>query len=184
MKTKLRRSFSKIQRPRIAITRASMESQDFASTGELDVVRALKVRQTFLTNLQYDLCMDILRRSLRQSCNCKSDVGGCSRQNESAPSPLVGTALAHYAAVLLQPALSRTDSVFHGQSHRFASAPSGSTVHWTRMRWGAAVSELSDCERARLRPLYAHAREKRNRPGHSPSLLRISNLPPHQYMGK
>ena len=43
MKTKLRRSFSKIQRPRIAITRASMESQDFASTGELDVVRALKV---------------------------------------------------------------------------------------------------------------------------------------------
>ena len=63
MKTKLRRSFSKIQRPRIAITRASMESQDFASTGELDVVRALKVRQTFLTNLQYDLCMDILRRS-------------------------------------------------------------------------------------------------------------------------
>ena len=79
MKTKLRRSFSKIQRPRIAITRASMESQDFASTGELDVVRALKVRQTFLTNLQYDLCMDILRRSLRQSCNCKSDVGGCSR---------------------------------------------------------------------------------------------------------
>ena len=65
MKTKLRRSFSKIQRPRIAITRASMESQDFASTGELDVVRALKVRQTFLTNLQYDLwtsCFDARAR--------------------------------------------------------------------------------------------------------------------------
>ena len=76
MKTKLRRSFSKIQRPRIAITRASMESQDFASTGELDVVRALKVRQTFLTNLQYDLwtsCVEArLYSSLRQSCNCKS----------------------------------------------------------------------------------------------------------------
>ena len=45
MKSMLRRrfSFGRIQRPRIAITRASMESQDYASTGELDIVRALKV---------------------------------------------------------------------------------------------------------------------------------------------
>ena len=45
MKSMLRRrfSFGRIQRPRIAITRASMESQDYASTGELDIVRAIKV---------------------------------------------------------------------------------------------------------------------------------------------
>ena len=36
-------SFSRIQRPRIAITRASTESQEYASTGELDIVRSLKV---------------------------------------------------------------------------------------------------------------------------------------------
>ena len=77
MKTKLRRSFSKIQRPRIAITRASMESQDFASTGELDVVRALKVRQTFTLNYNmtyaWTSCVEArLYSSLRQSCNCKS----------------------------------------------------------------------------------------------------------------
>lgn len=45
MKSMLRRKFSisRIQRPRIAITRASTESDGRLSTGELDIVRALKV---------------------------------------------------------------------------------------------------------------------------------------------